>query len=186
MNPDALKELLKNESMFVSSQDEEEVFHQNDLVQLFPFGVSLGTESERPFLLLKNATQDLVLPVALNPMEAGLTLVQSNAALQPTTPHRFAQVLMESLQIKATQCVFVQIKGPHQFVRIYLAGHANTNSLKLRADEAMSLCLQLGIPIFATRGIIQRSKLMASEIEGLGRNLKQVPQGTQRNQTYLM
>lgn len=180
-----LKNLLAKGLQFASNQEEEETFHQDDLIRLFPYGMSLATDSERPFLLLKDETQELTLPVALNPLEAGVALTQSNQAQNPATPHRFTTLLMESLSIVPKQCVFVQIKGAHQFVRIYIQGHPGANSIRLRADEAMSLCLHFGIPLYATRGFIQKSRLMTAEIEGLGRGLKGVPQIRQRNHVYI-
>jgi hypothetical protein len=46
-----------------------------------------------------------------------------------------------------------------------LSGHPKTNSIKLRADEAMSLCLHLGTPIFATKNFIGRSRVMNAEVQ---------------------
>lgn len=180
-----LRKILTQNLLFSSSHDEEVVFHQDDLVRLFPYGLSLAAESERPFLLLKDESNQLTLPVALNPLEAGVAMTQSSPGQSLSTPHRFTMMLMESLQINPRQCVFVQIKGAHQFVRIYFQGHPQTNSIKLRADEAMSLSMQLNLPIYATRDFVQKSRLMTAEIEDLGRGLKGAPQVRQRNHSYI-
>lgn len=186
-DPDAKFPNAPITSRFVSSQDEEEVFHQDDLIRLRPFGVSMGTDSQRPFLLLKDEGQELTLPVAVSPIEAGVTLTQSNGGAAPAAVHRFSELLMNSLDIRPLQCVFVQVKGPHQYVRIYLSGHPRASSIRLRADEAMSLCLQLNIPMFATREFIQRSRTMAAELEELGKGLRQIPQiQKKRANTYMM
>lgn len=171
---------------FSHSQEEELTFHQEDLVQLFPFGVSLAADDARPFLLLKDEKGLHTLPVALNPLEAGVTLSQANKSVAPVTPHKFTSLLMESLGIKPLQCVFVQIKGAHQFVRIYLSGHTTANSIKLRADEAMSLCLYLGIPIFATAAFINQSRVMSAEIQGLSEGLKKSSNIMVRQHPYVM
>ncbi len=39
------------------------------------------------------------------------------------------------------------------------------NSVKLRADEAMSLCLFLDVPLFATKNFIGKSRVMNTEVE---------------------
>ena len=171
---------------FSHSQNEELTFHQEDLIQLFPYGVSLASDDSRPFLLLKDDKGIHTLPVALNPLEAGVTLSQSNKAIAPSTPHKFTALLMESLGIKPLQCVFVQIKGVHQFVRIYFSGHQAQNSIKLQADEAMSLCLYLGIPIFSTLDFINQSKVMTSEIQGLTDVMKRNSALKIRNHPYVM
>lgn len=180
-----LRSLLAG-ARFVEDQDGEETFHQDELVQLFPFGVSFGADSQRPFLLLKDASHEHTLPVAINALEAGVTLTQSNPLAVPASPHRFTGELMKSLAIEARQCVFVQIKGANQFVRVYLSGHPSVSSIRLRADEAMSLCLHLNIPIFASKAFIGRSKVLSAEIEGLGREMKRLSPPSERSRGYLM
>lgn len=169
---------------FSNGHDEEETFHQDDLVQLFPFGLELGVDAARPILLLKDATHQLTLPVQISPIEAGVTLTQSNQGAPPAGTHHFVEMLMESLGIRPLQCVFVQVKGAHQFVRIYLSGHATANSLRLRAEDAMSLCLHLKIPIFATRKFIDRSRTLVAE--PLDKNVQVLPQLQQRPHPYMM
>ena len=166
-----LNSLLKSQLFFTNASQEEEVFHQKDLIQLFPFGISLTTDVARPFLLLKDKEQTQTLPVALSPLEAGITLGQNNTQALSASPHRFTQILLESLSIKPAQAVFVEIKGVHQYLRIYLSGHPALNSVKVRADEAMSLCLHLGIPLFATANFINQSKLLNAQIDGLTEGL---------------
>ncbi len=181
-----LHQMLGGQIYFQQSGDEEEVFHQEELIQLQAYGVSLSTDIQRPFLLLRDALQELTLPVAINPLEAGVTLTQNKKSVAPTSPYRFTQELLMSLGIELKQCVFVQIKGPAQYVRIYLSGHPHTNSLKLKADEAMSLCLHFNVPIFATRAFINKSKLMNAQIEGLTEGLLKNQKILVRNHPYIM
>lgn len=151
--------------IFQTQDQEEEVFHQDDLIRLFPFGLNLTPDMARPFLLFKDEALEYTLPVAVNPLEAGITLNQSSKSVTPATPHRFSGHLLESLGIKIQQCVFVEIKGVHQYVRLYFSGHPKVNSLKVQADEAMSLCLYLNVPIFATKAFIGKSRVMSAQVE---------------------
>lgn len=180
-----LQRILQGEIFFQSSGDEE-VFHQQDLIQLFPFGISVGTDPGQPFLLLKNLEKDVTLPVAVSPLEAGVTLTHGNKSVAPTSPYRFTQELIKLLGLEVKQCVFVQIKGPLQFVRIYLSGHPSANSIKLRADEAMSLCIHLGIPIYATKSYINKSRLMKVQMEGLTEDLIKKQKILLKDQNYIM
>ncbi len=166
-----LNSLLKAQLFFSSDSAGEEIFHQKDLIQLLPFGISLTSNITRPFLLLKDKNHVHTLPVAVSPLDAGITLGQNHSESLQATPHRFTQNLLESLSIKVMQAVFVEIKGVHQYLRIYLSGHPGANSIKIRADEAMSLCLHLGVPIFATIKFINQSKLLNAQIDGLTEGL---------------
>ncbi len=181
------KNLSGHEIVFSESSSEEEVFHQKDLILLDVFGLTLNSDHQHPLLILKDQSQRYTLSVLINPLEAGVTLTQSNKSIAPTTPHRFAHELLGSLGIEIQQCVFVQIKGSHQFVRVYFKGHPKVNSLKLRADEVMSLVLHLNVPIFASQKFIEKSKVLSAQIAGLVENMS--PQKNlipHKNQAYVI
>lgn len=151
--------------IFSHSSEEEEVFHQQDLVQLFPYGLSVTGDVTRPFLLLKDEAHTATLPVAVSPIDAGVALAQSSKTDLESSPHRFTATLLQSLGIEIKQAVFVEIKGSSQYLRLYLSGHPGMSSVKMRADEAMSLCLFLGVPLFATKKFIGRSRVMSTQVE---------------------
>ena len=156
---------LKAQIVFAQETQEEETFHQKDLVQLFPYGLSVSTDASRPFLLLKDEAHQYTLPVAVSPIDAGVALAQSNKAILESSPHKFTAMLLQSLGVEIKQAVFVEIKGSHQFLRLYISGNPVVSSLKIRSDEAMSLCLYLGVPLYATRNFIGRSRVMSAAIE---------------------
>ncbi|WP_373999997.1 hypothetical protein [Bdellovibrio bacteriovorus] len=172
-----MKEVLDFENfnaqiVFANESQEEETFHQNELVQLFPYGLSVTTDAARPFLLFKDEGHQYTLPVAVSAIDAGVALSQSNRMILESSPHKFTGVLLSSLGIEIKQAVFVEIKGAHQYLRLYISGHPQTNSVKLRADEAMSLCLYLQVPLFATKSFIGRSRVMNAETEGAAQKLQ--------------
>jgi hypothetical protein len=95
--------------VFSNSMTEEQNFNEKDLVRLKPFGLSVSTDFARPFLLLKDEEHKYTLPVAVNPLEAGVALSQANKAVAPTTPHRFTELVLETLHIEIVCCVFVEL-----------------------------------------------------------------------------
>jgi hypothetical protein len=121
-----------------------------DMVRLKPYGVSLLPDPNRPILLLKDDSGGHTLPVNINPLEAGVALTQFNKSGVPVTPHKVTEVLLQSLDIRIEKCVFVEIKTNFQYVRLYLKNHPHLKSMKLRAEEVMSLCLHLNVDIYAT------------------------------------
>ncbi|MGZ3772332.1 MAG: bifunctional nuclease family protein [Pseudobdellovibrionaceae bacterium] len=163
---------FKSQIIFAQESKEEEVFHQKDLVQLFPYGLSITTDAARPFLLLKDEAHQYTLPVAVTPIDAGVSLSQSNKDILQSSPHKFTAMLMQSLEIEIKQAVFVEIKGNHQYIRLYLSGNSKMQSVKLRADEAMSLCLYLGVPLFATKSFIGRSQVMSTEVQNAAQKIQ--------------
>lgn len=140
------------------TEHEETSFHSKDLIELFPLGLSFAHDLKKPFLLLRDAKNELTLSAALTPLEAGVFLAQNQNPAH--SPHGFLDRILKSFGIQLRQCVFVQIQSQTQLVRVYFTGHPQMNSLKLRADEALSLCLHYKVPIYATREFIQKSSLM--------------------------
>lgn len=158
-------ELLEQGSPVKFSTDhfEENSFNPEDLVQLKPHSLSLGQDPARPTLLLKSENGEHTLPVQVHPVEAGLTLNQSHKT-NVFSPHRVTQLLMETLDITIEKCIFVEIKGSQQYVRLYFLNHPSHGSLKIKADEAISLCLYLGVKIYATPDFVNKSRILSADV----------------------
>lgn len=152
------------EGVYLFDLPENSRMRIKDLVRLKAFGVSLVPNPNRPLLILKDETGTHTLPVPLNPLEAGVTLTQFNKSGIPVTPHRVAELLMESLDLSIEKCVFVEIRGHYQMVRLFIKNHPHLKSLKMRAEEAMSLCLHLEVPVYATREIILASRELSLKL----------------------
>lgn len=165
---------VSTQLIFAQQMEEEETFHQRDLIQLLPYGLSMTTDAQRPVLLLRDEAHVYTLPVALSPIEAGISLSQANKLQPESSPHKFTATLMSSLGIDIKQAVFVEIKGADQYLRLYMSGHPRLNSVKLRAQEAMSLCLYLDVPIYATKSFIGLSRVMATSFESSAQNPKKL------------
>jgi bifunctional DNase/RNase len=170
---------------FSSDFYEENRSRDEDLIKLVPFGISLTQDPSRPTLLLRDEKNEHSLPVPLSPIEAGVTLHQSNKSNSPSNTHKVTELLLETLNIKISRCVFVEIRNQAQYVRLFLENHPSHGSLKVRADEAMSLCLQLKIEIFATPQFMTKSKVLDVEIEGLKQGLKLNPQVLVKHHQYI-
>lgn len=178
--------MIQPDFLFSKPQDERVDFDDKDLILLNPYGLSLSNDASRPFLILKDVSGDYVLPVPINQLEAGVTLTQSSTSAIPITMHKFSESLLNSLDITLERAVFVEIKGVHQFVRVYMNKHPQYQSMKFRADEVMSLCIHLKIPIFATKAYINKSKVMSAEIVGTAKELQENPSLLNRHHSYLM
>ena len=171
--------------IFQSEHFEEHKISKEKLIRLFPYGITLEQVPGRPILLLKDESGQNTLPVAITQLEAGVAVQQGKNSGGFTGPHHVTKVFLESLNIKIEKCVFVEIKAHHQYVRLTIDGHPNYGSLKFKADEVMSLCLFLNVPIFATKKIMQKSQSMSAELEGLAKGLQLNPNVMIRTHEYL-
>lgn len=173
--------------LFSQPQDERINYEEKELVELFPYGLSLSNDATRPFMIFKDKSGDLNLPVPLNQLEAGAALSQSNPQYAGTTNlHSFSEELLRSLDIKLERCLFVEIRGGYQYVRLYMKGHPQFHSMKFRADMVMSLCLHMKVPFYAAKSFIERSKMMAAEIRGQATEMAANPLILTKPHQYLM
>ncbi len=168
--------MITPDFLFSRPQDERVDFAEKDLIEFKPYGMSLSNDALRPFLILKDVKGEHTLPVGISQIEAGMALTQSNSHQSSATPHKFVELLLQSIDVEIERCVFIEIKGVHQYVRIYMKNHPRYHSLKLRAEEAMSLCLHFKVPIFATLSFIQKSKLMTAQVSGLAKTVMDNPE----------
>jgi hypothetical protein len=183
-NEDLLPETL---TQFLFHQPLEEMGEITDqeLIELSAYGLSVGAEMGQPLLILKALKQDLSLPIPLNPLEAGITLAQSNKTIAPVSPHKATAALLKALGMQIEKCVFVEIKNSHQFVKLFVSGHPAVRSLKLKAEEVLSLCLYLEVPLYTTREFIARSRVMVAEIDEQRRELLNNPGLLSKNHSYI-
>lgn len=170
--------------VFESQQFEEHNSAEADLLQLFVYGVSIHHDPARPILILKDISNEHTLTIGLTPIETGVLLQQSNHNIM-STPHKFTQSLLESLNIKIEKAIFESIKDQNMFVRLFLEGHPSQGSIKVKAEEAMSLCFQLEVPMYATKRYIQKTRVLNAQVDDVVNGMKLNPLAAQRNHEYL-
>lgn len=155
-----------------------------DHIELFVFGMTMGTEGRRPVLILKDKTGNLVLPVWVNPIE--ISFAMSETAHQAHAAHSVAFKIMQNFGLKLERCVFDSIKGHHQYVRLEFSGNEKLTHLEARADDAMSLCLASAARFFAPSSFINQSREVDAELLGIESGMLQQPEIGFRNHKYVM
>jgi hypothetical protein len=166
----------------------ERVADENtDWVELFPAGVSVATAMGRPVLILKDPLSGDVLPVWMQPLDAGVAMAELSHTMG-ATPHAVTRQLLAAMKFKVRSCTFVELIGHHQYALIELTTFGENSDLKIeknsdqaaplhlrvRADEAMSFCLQASAKFFSTKDFMSRcrdldvdlAKLESSLVEG--------------------
>ena len=171
--------------LFHQPLDEGEVLTDQELIELAPYGLSVGPEMGHSLLILKSLLEDLTLPIPVNPLEAGITLAQSNKSIAPVSPHKATAALLKALSMQIEKCVFVEIKNSHQFVKLFISGHPQLRTLKVKAEDVLSLCLYLEVPLFTTREFIARSRVMVAEINEQRKELMSNPGMAVKNHPYI-
>jgi uncharacterized protein len=157
---------------------------KSELIELFVFGMTMGTEERRPVLILKDATGNVVLPVWVNPID--ISFAMNEVAHQAYAAHSVAFQIMKTFQLRLERCVFDGIKGHHQYVRLEFSGNEKLTQLEARADDSMSLCLASGARFFAPAEFVARSRELDAELLGIAAGMQSRPEIGFRNHKYVM
>ena len=146
-----------------------------DWVELSPAGISVATAMGRPVLILKDATTGDVLPVWMQPLDAGIAMAELSHSMG-ATPLAVTRQLLALLKYKVRSCTFTEMIGHHQFAQIELdllplvEGNESLR-LRVRADEAMSFCLQANAKFYSTREFMARCRDLDVDLAKLEHSL---------------
>jgi hypothetical protein len=171
------------------------------MIELYPSGISVQSTMGRPLLILKDKSQSDVMPVWMHPLDAGVALAEMSEG-SGLTPHGVTRKILALVDLKVESCTFSELVGHHQFVTLtFIKASAETDpplqekkTLHLRADEAMSFCLQSKARFYATREYMARCRNLNVELgqleEGLQNGALQALQSelenSSKNQPYMM
>ncbi len=171
--------------LFHQGLEESSELIEKDLIQVNAYCLSVHSEMGQPVLILKAVDRDLTLPIPINPLEAGVTLAQSNKSVAPLSPHKVTAALLKALGMHIEKCVFVEIKNSNQYVKLFVSGHPKLRALKFKAEEVLSLCLYLEVPLYTTQQFISCSRVMVAEIDEQRRELINHPDMALNNHLYI-
>ena len=167
------------------------------MIELFPNGISVGSALGRPVLILKDKSGVEVLPVWMQSLDAGVALAEMSHTTG-ATPHSVTRRVLEALGMYLESCTFVEIVGHHQYVlltlRSTIEGSDLVKTLKVRADEAMSFCLQGRTRFFSAKSLMVTARSLDADLTRFEENLVhgQLPQLTAeievaaKKQPYMM
>ena len=100
-------------------------------IELFPYGVIFDSEGfaspQRPVMFFKNREETQVLPVWVSPLDIGIAFAQQEQPAMMSSPHHLSWRILNSLGLKLERCIFVEVKGHHQYVELHFSG---SNELK--------------------------------------------------------
>jgi len=145
---------------------EREIEAAAEWVELYPQGISVTSTVGRPVLVMKDQRGVEVLPVWMNPLDAGIAIAELTTS-SGATPHMVSRRMMEALKIRAVRCSFVELLGHHQYVIVEFEGSMELKAIRVRADEAMSFCVQARVKFQATRAFMRMCRDVDADMERL-------------------
>jgi bifunctional DNase/RNase len=156
-----------------------------ELLEVEPFGVTAAPDNSRPVMLFRVKGGEQVLPVWLSAIDAGIAITQHHVSQVGVSPHDLALKVFQALKLKLEQCIFVEVKGHHQFVELRFSGEKAPGPIQARADQAVSFSLQSRARFFATRACIRDSRVMDAQMQGAIRDQKLKAEAGRHRLPYL-
>lgn len=133
-------------------------------VELEAFGLTTGMEGARPVMIFKEKGGEGTLPVWLSPLDAGIALTQHQPHTFMLSPHQVTLNVLKELGVKLIACHFREIRGNQQYVELFFAGSKRVKSMKVRADHAISFCLQADAKFYCTRNYMAECRQVNAEV----------------------
>lgn len=157
----------------------------DQLVEVVPWGMAPAVDNSRPLILFREKKGEMVLPVWVSHLDAGIALTQSHVSTQGVSPHDLANGILKKLGVQVDRCEFVQLKGHHQYVKIKFKGSEALEDMTVRADHVVSFCLRSSCTFYASKNIIQKSRDVEQELKVLSKGAAQVPDLVRNPHPYL-
>lgn len=157
---------------------------KSQVMEIEPFGITTGMDKARPVMLFREKGGEAVLPVWLSPLDAGIALTQHDMQTHATSPHDVPVQALGVLGVRAESCHFTEVKGHQQYVEIRFSGSRKLKVMKVRADHAVSFCLQARVKFFCTRGYIEQCRRVEAELGSLQAGLSARPGVRKDRQAY--
>lgn len=143
-------------------------------IELEAFGITTGMDNVRPVMLFREKGGEATLPVWLSPLDAGIALTQHQPQAFMLSPHDVTLNLLSKLGVKLEVCHFREVKGNQQYVELIFSGSRKIKTMKVRADHAISFCMQAGVKFYCTRQYLEECRQVNAEIS-------QPPPGARRS-----
>ena len=138
---------------------------KDELIEIFPYGVTMSLDGSRPVMIFKDKSEKYILPVWLNQIEANIAINQGQLGDGQKSPHEAALCIFKSLNIEIDSCVFDEIRGQHQYLKINYVQDELKKQLQFRAEDILSFCLESQCQFFCTINHMNNSRKINVEIE---------------------
>ncbi|RME14291.1 MAG: hypothetical protein D6797_09145 [Bdellovibrio sp.] len=136
---------------------------QEALIEVFPYGVTMGLDFERPVVLFQDEEGKYTVPVwasqaSIHYLLSGL----SYQSLREESGHEVTWKALGRLGICLEKCVFHKVSGNQQYMDLYFTGSDQLRKLESRADKALPFCLSVSSRYFVTAHFMESCREIES------------------------
>lgn len=139
---------------------------KEEWIELKPYGLATSLDPSRPMMLFRSLDEEYTVGVPLSPIEASISIAQSEIGGAGASPHELSIRALTELGIVPKKCLFKRVAGQFLYVDIEFSGNDSLKKVECRVDESLSFCLRANTKFFCTRKLLMEMKeLEASALQ---------------------
>ncbi len=127
-------------------------------------GLMIDPVSNMPIIILKDSSEDSVLPIWVGIFEANAIAMQLEEIVPPRPyTHDLLKSVIETLEAKVARIVITNLENNTFFALIHLDADGKTVEIDARPSDAMALALRVKAPILVERKVLDKSASSTEE-----------------------
>jgi RNA polymerase sigma factor (sigma-70 family) len=137
-------------------QRKELIMDAFELVEVHVDSMQARTELNHRVVVLRAASEDLILPIWIGPFEAD-AIAMALEGQQPSRPmtHDLTMQLLETLKTRVQRVVVNKIVDNTFYAEITLAQDGHDHLVDARPSDALALAVRAGTPIYVARAVLE-------------------------------
>ncbi len=135
----------------------------NARYQVFPHGLMVGPMPYKPVMIFKTKDEKEVLPLALDPVNAGIMMADTDNLGRFDSAHRATLSIFKELGVEITSVYFNHIVGQEIMALVGVIQSDKKIQMKFKAREIMPLALRADCLFYASTEVIEKAKLLNLE-----------------------
>jgi len=137
-----------------------------DFYQMFIHMVQLGGESGQSLIVLRDVDATLFLPIYIGQFEATSILMELEG-IHPARPltHDLIRNIFHSLNVSVARVIVTDLIDRTFYAVIHAIKDTRPVEIDSRPSDAIAIAVRLGVPIFATREVLEKAALSADSTD---------------------
>ncbi len=127
------------------------------MLEMQVFGLALDEESQVPLLILKDASEEYVLPIWIGAMEAmSISMTLNKVKLPRPMTHDLMLQSLDTVGVRVDKVAVVELREGTYYAEIFVSRGEESFTIDSRPSDAIALALRAEAPIFVSESVLEQ------------------------------
>ncbi|MFW5722404.1 MAG: bifunctional nuclease family protein [Desulfohalobiaceae bacterium] len=127
------------------------------MLEMQVFGLALDEESQVPLLILKDASEEYVLPIWIGAMEAmSISMTLNKVKLPRPMTHDLMLQSLDTVGVTVDKVAVVELREGTYYAEIFVSRGEESFTIDSRPSDAIALALRAEAPIFVSESVLEQ------------------------------